>query len=262
MSSLEMVNTTSTMTTYEKWAIALSIIAILIPVVQFIWKTFIQQPKLNYYTTGSAHLFCNKSGSYIQVEGVFESLKQAVSVKNVSIEIVRDSDNKSMCLSWSVFVSPINQRFMGVFASANESAHPFRIEANQISCAFIEFSDSAQASTTTIEPEYNRLIRFSSNLRSRYNICEDAISELKQSDEYSIAKKARENELFWKADSYKAIVSAQYGKKTKSFPLTFDVSEQECTRIHQNIEELLLVPIKECYGLKWQMQPVTIRVKQ
>ena len=40
------------MTVYEKWALILSAIAILIPIIQWVWKKWIVQPKLNHYHTG------------------------------------------------------------------------------------------------------------------------------------------------------------------------------------------------------------------
>lgn len=45
------------MTVYEKWALILSAIAIMIPIIQWVWKKWIVQPKLNHYHTGYLYLF-------------------------------------------------------------------------------------------------------------------------------------------------------------------------------------------------------------
>ena len=37
------------MTLYEKLALIMSAIAIVIPILQFLWKRFIQKPELKYY---------------------------------------------------------------------------------------------------------------------------------------------------------------------------------------------------------------------
>lgn len=42
------------MTTYEKWALIMSGIAILIPIIQLIWKKCIQKPILSFLPTGRA----------------------------------------------------------------------------------------------------------------------------------------------------------------------------------------------------------------
>ena len=108
------------MTFYEFVAIILAAIAIIIPIVQAIWKKWIVRAKLKYYPTGRAYLYCNKSGSYISIEGVFEALRKPITVKKVAVSIERVKDSRKLNLQWSVFNSPVNQSIAGNFASSSE----------------------------------------------------------------------------------------------------------------------------------------------
>ena len=84
----------SRITIYEIFALILSIIAILIPIIQWAWKKWIIKPVLYHLPTGRAYLFINRSGSYIQIEGVFEAKNKPTSVKNVTLKVLRVKDDK------------------------------------------------------------------------------------------------------------------------------------------------------------------------
>ena len=60
------------MTPYEIVAICLSSIAIIIPIAQWAWKRWVQKPILNYHPNGTARLLFNQSGSYLQIDGVYD----------------------------------------------------------------------------------------------------------------------------------------------------------------------------------------------
>ena len=94
------------MTKYEKISIVLAIaalvISVLVPLVQWIYREK-RKAVLKYYPTGHAFAYCNLSGSYIRIDGVFEALKRAISLKKVSISIVRKKDEKKLNLEWFKF---------------------------------------------------------------------------------------------------------------------------------------------------------------
>ena len=131
----------SEITIYELFALILSIIAILIPIIQWAWKKWVIKPVLYHLPTGRAYLFINRSGSYIQIEGVFEAKNKPISVKNVALKVLRVKDDKVLNLRWSTFTSPMSQRMGGNYSSITETAHPIRIDGNSMICAFIEFAD-------------------------------------------------------------------------------------------------------------------------
>ncbi len=126
------IDFTTPMTFYELLAIILAAIAIIIPIAQAAWKRWIITPKLNFLPTGRATLFFNQSGSYLRVDGVYEAENKPIAVKNISVTVTRKKDGQKLNLSWSSFISPVNQSMVGNYLQTTESAHPFRIEADSI----------------------------------------------------------------------------------------------------------------------------------
>ena len=147
------------MTSYEIVAICLSSIAILIPIVQWGWKKWVQKPILNYHPNGTARLLFNQSGSYLQIDGVYEAVNKPISVKNISVCVKRQRDNETLNLTWSTFISPVVQRVAGNAVQTNETAHPFRIEANSIMCAFTEFADAFNSYAKTFKTKTDVLFQ-------------------------------------------------------------------------------------------------------
>lgn len=121
------------MTIYEKISIILSIIAVIIPtivipILKYFYIKIFKSPKLKHHITGRSQLYFNLSGSYIRIDGVYEAQRNSTSIKNITLQITRNIDNKKLNLQWSIFISPVNQCLLGNYSSTVETAHPFRIE--------------------------------------------------------------------------------------------------------------------------------------
>ena len=101
------------MTFYELLAVILAAIAIIIPIVQAIWKKWFKKEKLNYISNGKAKLLFNQSGSYLQIDGVYEAINKPISVKKVAVQINRQKDDAKLNLLWSSFRSPVYQNIAG-----------------------------------------------------------------------------------------------------------------------------------------------------
>ena len=80
-------NFNTPMTFYEFLALCLSVLALILPLIKTIYKTWIQQPKLKFLPAGRTYLYFNQSGSYIRIDGVYEANVKPVSVKNIAIKI-------------------------------------------------------------------------------------------------------------------------------------------------------------------------------
>ena len=251
----------TTMTTYEKWALIISIIAILIPIGQLIWKRYVIRARLNHYQTGYGYLFINQSGSYIRLQSVFEAVNKPISIKHIALSIERKSDNQKKNFTWSCFTSPVNMQFVGNSASAVEIAHPFRIEANNVYCAFLEYADQYQNAYRQLTPFYTALYNIAMEYKKELSY-DKALEKYVLADEYIEAKENLEKEFFWKIDKYKAELSAKYGNKEKKFVLKFDVNNEQYSLLRYNMKESLLVPLKEIYGLKPVMQVVTVTIEE
>ena len=135
------------MSIYEKYSIVISAIAVLIsiltPIIQWAYKKWIKSAKVKYYPTGQATLFFNQSGSYIREN-------KAVTIKKMSIALTRKRDEQKLNLVWTYLISPVSQSMLGNFVQTTEIAHPFRVEADSVACAFIEYGDPSNSSSIKI----------------------------------------------------------------------------------------------------------------
>lgn len=252
------------MTKYEKISIVLAIaalvISVIVPLVQWIY-TEKRKAVLKYYPTGHAFAYCNLSGSYIRIDGVFEALKRAISLKKVSISIVRKKDEKKLNLEWFKFYSPASQSFMGLQASAEELAHPFRIDADHVACAFIEFSDPNDSAGKTIRPLYNSLLEECRRIKDVESDFYKAKELLEKAESYRVLKDTIKKELFWEIGEYLVTVIAHYEEKDDIFTVKTSVSETQYAQFLAGIDELCIIQLKSLYGGQGNYQSVQLDMK-
>ncbi len=249
------------MSIYELVALILSVVAIFIPLIQLAWSKWIVKPVLKHISTGRASLFCNRSGSYLSVEGVFEAVNKPITVKKVSIKIIRNVDEKKLNLNWSTFISPVSQNISGNYSSITETAHPFRVEQDSVTCAFIEFSDMYNSSERSISPKLSKLYEIYKNFDCSEVSYIDALEKIKSKPEYNEAKQVLEKALFWEIGEYKAIISAEHNEKITYFQYSFNVSEYDKEILLSNISEVLIIPLKNKYGISGNIKYVNIELK-
>lgn len=250
------------MTIYEILAICISVVALLVPLFQWIWKKWISKAKLNYYPTGQACLYFNQSGSYLRIDGVFEALKKPIALKNVDLHIRRQKDGQNLNLTWSSFISPVSQNIAGNFSQIIEHAHPFRIEAESIACAFIEFGDQFNASGKIIAKELDVLdkkIKFSKGNGKNY---ETVLEEYRTLPEFATAKTTLEKEFYWEIGKYDVDIEVRYEKKTVHFYYQIIIDETQNTELKQNIEESLISPIKDFYRIPRNYKNIRIELQE
>lgn len=239
----------SEITIYEFFALILAGIAILIPIIQWAWKKWIVKPVLVHLPTGRATLLFNQSGSYIRIEGVYEAKNKPISVKKISVTVKRQKDERKLNLVWSSFISPVNQNMVGNYLVTTESAHPFRIEADSIQCAFTEFGDSFDSFGKTFRANTNVLFGKIPEIRNTCQDYDSAVTVYKDASEYIVAKDALSKEFFWEIGKYDIDIEVEYGKQNKCFPYTLSVGEHENKLLMDNIEESLVSPLKITYGM-------------
>lgn len=250
------------MTFYELLAIILSAIAIVIPIAQWIWKKWITKPILNHLITGKAFLFINRSGSYIQIEGVYDAQNKPVLIRKISLKLIRKKDDKALNLAWSIFVSPINQRFVGNFASTTEMAHPFRIEQNSMVAAFTEFSDLYNSFERTFQPYYEDLIKESSKFASKNYNYDQALQEYVKTDAYETALSALQKELFWEIGKYTATLQVEYNHNAINFKYEFEISSETSILLSNNVRETLIAPLKDIYKVPYSFKSVQVDLRE
>lgn len=250
------------MTIYEKLSIGLSIIAILIPIIQSIYKKYWLKPDLKFYPTGRAYLFTNRSGSYIRIDGVYEALKSPISVKKISVKVVREKDSAALNLSWSSFYNPVNQQIMGAIASTTEIAHPFRIDADNVICAFTEFTDLFDSSEKTLKPYFEAIQSDLRGMDLSTKTYDEAYKCFVESKNYERAREALLKECFWSIGRYKAKINVEYCKLQKEFCIEFDVSKECRDALESNIKESINSFLKNIYNLRYDFKTVQVEIKE
>ena len=78
------INFEQPMTTYELIAIILSILALVIPALKWLYDKFIKRLKIDFLPSGMITLLHNKSGSYITLGGVYEAKNKSTTIKEIS----------------------------------------------------------------------------------------------------------------------------------------------------------------------------------
>lgn len=235
------------MTVYEKWALVLSVVALLVPLIQWVWKKWIMTAKVKYYPTGQATLFFNQSGSYIRINGVLEAERSAATIKKMSVVLTHERNDRKLKLVWSYLISPVNQNMLGNYLRTTEAAHPFRVEADSVACAFIEYSDPSDSSGIKIRKICSDLVPHIQKIIQDHPY-DEALLQFSKSPEYIDAKNSLLSDFFWEIGKYSAVVTVEYDKqKTKFFSLEFTVTEQNYNDLRNNIDESLIARVKDCY---------------
>ena len=250
------------MTFYELLAIILSAIAIIIPVAQWIWKKWIQKAQLNYISNGKARLLFNQSGSYLQIDGVYEAINKPISVKKVSIQVSREKNNDKLNLSWSSFRSPVYQNIAGNALQTTETAHPFRIDADSIMCAFIEFADNFDSFGKTFDQETKILFKSISQIRKDNDEYSEALSKYQSSEEYKRVKLIIEKDFFWNIGQYNIELTTFYENKSVKYSYLFSISENDYKKLISNLDESLISPLKDKYMIMRNYQWADVELKE
>ena len=250
------------MTFYELLAIILAAVAIIVPIVQVIWKKWIQRARLNYISNGKARLLFNQSGSYLQIDGVYEAINKPISVKKVSIQVNREKNNDKLNLTWSTFRSPIYQNIAGNALQTTETAHPFRIDADSIMCAFIEFADNFDSFGKTFNQETKTLFESIAQIRKDYDEYSEALSKYQSSEEYKRVRSIIEKDFFWNIGQYNIELTTFYKNKSVKYSFTFSISESDYKKLISNIEESLVSPLKDKFRIMRNYQWADVELKE
>ena len=149
---------------------------------------------------------------------------------------------------------------LGNFVQTTETAHPFRVEADSVACAFVEFGDPSDSAGIKIRKICNELSTLIQQIteKSTYN---EALATLYESNEYIKAMHSLQNDFFWEIGKYSADIIIDYDKnKQKVFSLEFDVSDSCYTMLEHNIEESLITEMKKFYGIQLAFQSTRVEV--
>lgn len=254
------------MSQYEILSVVLSAIAIgfsvFIPLIQWIYKKFFVKPIVKYYPVGLISLLFNQSGSYIQLNGVIESEKKAVSIRKMMVTIKRNKDNQSLNLTWSNFISPVNQRLVGNnIVQTTEFAHPFRINEDSIATTFVEYTDPFDSFGKTFRPHVNLLVEEANQTRLFSSYYNEAKKKYTNSEKYIAAKRVLSDEFFWKVGKYDLDIVVLYNNTEQTYKYEFSISDNNYADLSSNLDESIIVPLKNIYKKQWDFRTVNVEIK-
>lgn len=248
-------------TIYEILALLLSLIAILVPLFKWLWRTWFVKAKLKFIPNGKILLFFNRSGAYVRIDGAYEALNKSVTIKNGKVQITRE-DNTALKQDWSVFISPAWQNFSGSIASSNEYAHPFRLEANSLICAFVEYADPFNKGNILWKKIEDKLNPIALTLKSEYENYKDALNAFKATTEFVQAHRDLQDIFFWEAGKYNLSIENQYESKKAIFQYSFTLQQYDVDKLNGNIEKILVGILSEKYSIPLSCETPAIDLEE
>lgn len=256
----DLIDFSSKLSIYELLALVLSVFTVLSSIIKWVWKKWVKNAKLNFLPIGTAALFYNQSGSYLRIDGVYEAINKAISIKNISISIQRRRDGAKLNLSWSYLISPVNQNLVGNYIQTTERAHPFRIDVDSMACAFIEFADPFDSAGKAFRLNTKDLFQKAQEAVIIYKKYDEALAIYRQAEEYSQARVLVEKDFFWEIGQYDLQICAEYGKEKKIYTFTMSIDEDTHRRLRENVDEALIAPLKRGYGVAWNFQNAVVEI--
>lgn len=226
------------MTAYELLAILLSAIAIMIPIFKAVWNKWIRKTSIVFLPSGLISVFFNKSGSYISFGGVYSVKNKAATVKSIASTVTRLSDKAVLDLRWSSFSSPIHRRIAGAYETSFETAHPFKVDADNLAPVFVEFEVKEQdvvgkllspafLTTSTILNSYPSITLY------------EADQQLRCSQAYKEAFTKINDQFFWKPGKYQLLLSTDYNTQNITNLYEFELSDDDSKQLRANIDHLI-----------------------
>ena len=251
------INFEQPMTTYELIAIILSVLALVFPVLKWVYDKFIKRLKIDFLPSGVITLLHNRSGSYLTLGGVYEAKNKSTTIKEISAKVIRKSDNATLSLLWSVFPSPVFRSVAGSYETTFETAHPFKVEADTLAPAFVEFSNASSNMDEVSDGILRPVINASMPILSQANIAVLAAdAAVKSLSEYNTAKLALNDFFFWKADTYELVLTTVHSKGTFDKKYEFQLSVDESGSLRSNIDNLLVLHVANHFRMSLQKNSI------
>lgn len=251
------------MTKYETIAVILSTVAILIPIIRWAVRKWLIKAELFFYPTGHTYLYFDQIGSYLRIDGVYEARNKPVVIRNMTVQVIRKKDNATRIRQWNSFVNPANQTVMGAVTSMTEAAHPFRIEADSVMCAFTVFTDFYASSQKSLQQFFEASSEVAMKLESNQMPFAMARNQFVNSPEYIKLQEQLKKECFWEISKYDVIIITEYENRKKEFKYKFEITKDTMDIISCNIEETAFAKLNELYRIpnNYKLASVDIEVQ-
>ena len=236
------------MTVYELLALILSVSALLYPLLKYFYNRFFRRIKIRFFPSGRMTIFFNKSGPYVSIGGVYEVKHKPAVIREVTAKIVRKTDQATLSLVWSTFSSPAVTKKAGGYETTFETAHPFKVDADTLGPAFIEFENTKEDIAKKIEEATSPVIWKSMNTMIPQGNYLAAIQEIRESSEAHDAFISISDEFFWKHSDYEIQLYTKYNNSVYTARYLFDLSEEDSKKLRSNINSIIEDNIVQRYG--------------
>lgn len=235
------------MSAYECLAITLSAIALIFPVIKWAWNKWVCRAKISFLPSDLVSIFFNKSGSYISFGGVYSVKNKSATVESISATITRRTDKAVLDLRWSSFSSPIYRRIAGTYETSFETAHPFKVDVDNLAPVFVEFEVKEQEAVgKLLSPAYYATTTIFNSNPSISII--DADHQLRCTPEYKESFTKINDLFFWKPGKYQIMLKTDYNKQRATYLYEFELTENESNQLRANIDYLLTTNLILHYG--------------
>ena len=240
---------TNSMTIYEIITAIVAAIALLQPWVIKLWNIIFRKLKITLIPSGKIKLFYNRSGAYVQIGGVIEAKNQDTVIKDISAKIIRLCDNAELKMDWSSFTPPVYQSIAGNIVTTTETAHPFKVKANDLSPVFVEFCNIDDSFLNHLAEIHNSLAVKAQSIANPTIPLECARQALKETPDYQSAKEELLESFYWKVSQYVLRISIRYGNNSvKDFSYKFSLDQIEIGKFKKDIEKAMECAIDNLYG--------------
>ncbi len=236
--------------------ITVAIIALLVSIISLI-ASFLQPEirkwfkkkffryKLNFIAIDNLILFFNRAGSYLRLSVTLQPPNDAMTIKNVAVEVKNCKSGDTRILNWSALLPLFTQNFGSMSLESFSQAAPERILQDDIRTLKIEFSD--------VDNQRNeKLQHLTNNIINRVNTLDlsqetkELVRELSDSTEIASLKNELSEDFFWKAGAYTLdVIVTDSLDNEYSRTVYFDISTQEHESFRKNIDEFFVCEIKQ-----------------
>jgi len=231
-------------------AIVVSILALLMPLWQYLYQKFFRPLKIRIIPFNKTAFLFNESGSYIKMKFSIDCENQDMVISKIGVEVTshRKVKKEILLLNWNFF-EPVNFNWLGsnMSNSINTTAYarPIKVNKSSIEPFIIEFSSNSQDVINELsalsDERSNSLNNYIATLPNKDTVkIQEVIDGYKNTNEYSTTFNAYEKYLFWEAGDYSLKVIIEYGKdKQYTQTYKFSLDSQEAQKIKENIEKTI-----------------------
>lgn len=205
--------------------------------------------KLNFIAIDNLILFFNQGGSFIRLSVTLQPPNDAMTIKNIAVEIKRNKTKECRTLTWSAFLPLISQSVGVVQIDTFSEAVPERILQDDIKTFKLEFSDTDNQRKSKL----NRLVTSAASTVAKLDISKDVKElkqELKQHPEIISWHSELSEDFFWKEGEYSLkIIVRDSTEKIYEKTIEFCITTEEYKSFRKNLDEFFACEINKLKNL-------------